>query len=44
MAWQIVELAAKADEWNSKDLNDAETIYYLEVMNRVSIKLLKVSQ
>ncbi len=41
---KYTDFAAKADEWNSKDLNDAETIYYLEVMNRVSIKLLKVSQ
>ncbi|MBR0130297.1 MAG: hypothetical protein IJM08_03230 [Firmicutes bacterium] len=38
------DFAAKAEQWNSKDLNDAETIYYLEVMNRVSIKLLKVTQ
>ena len=37
------DFAAKAEAWGEKDLNAAETAYYLEVMSRVSGKLLKVS-
>ena len=37
------DFAAKADEWGNRDMNKAETAYYLEVMNRVNDKLLKVS-
>lgn len=41
---KYTDFAAKADDWESKDLNDAETVYYMEVMNRVSVKLLKAAQ
>lgn len=34
----------KAEKWDEEDLTDEETIYYVEVMNRVNEKLLKVSQ
>lgn len=41
---KYADFAEKADAWKSKDMNNAELIYYTEVMNRVSVKLLKVSQ
>ena len=40
---KYAEFAKKADEWNSRAMNDAETLYYVQVMNRVNEKLLKVS-
>ncbi len=36
-----VEMTQKAEEWDEKDMNNAETLYYVEVMNRCSEKLLK---
>ncbi len=38
------EVDKKFEEWNGKDMNDAETKYYLEVLNRVSKKLMEVAQ
>ena len=38
---KYLDLAKKAEAWEGKDLNDAETLYYVQVMNRVSEKLLK---
>ncbi len=34
----------KADAYEEEEMTDAEEIYYMEVMNRISIKLMKVSQ
>ena len=36
------DFAEKADAWKDKELSDAETAYYLEVLNRVNTKLLQV--
>lgn len=41
---KYTDFADKADKWQSEDMNNEELIYYTEVMNRVSVKLLKVSQ
>ncbi len=38
------DFAAKAEKWSGRDMNEAETLYYLEVMNRVNAKLLKTTQ
>jgi hypothetical protein len=35
------DFAAKADKWSGEDMNDAETLYYVQTLNRVSEKLLK---
>ena len=40
---KYADFSAKCDAWNGK-MNDAETAYYLEVLNRVNQKLLKVVQ
>ena len=40
---KYADFTAKAEEWNSREMNDAETLYYVQVMNRVNEKLLKVS-
>lgn len=40
---KYAEFTAKANEWDSREMNDAETLYYIQVMNRVNEKLLKVS-
>jgi hypothetical protein len=40
---KYADFSKKADEWNSREMNDAETLYYVQVMNRVNEKLLKVS-
>jgi len=37
------DFAAKAEDWEGREMNKAETKYYLEVMGRVNDKLLKVS-
>ena len=39
-----LDFANKADAWEDEDMNDAETLYNLKVMNRVSEKLLKATQ
>lgn len=36
------DFADKADKWEDNDLNNEELLYYTEVLNRVSQKLLKV--
>lgn len=41
---KYTDFAEKANAWKDKDLNDAETLYYLEVLNRVNAKLLEVSR
>lgn len=38
------ELSQSFEKWDSSDMNDAETAYYLEVQTRVNNKLLEVSQ
>lgn len=40
---QYAEMAESFEAWDSEDLTDAETAYYLEVQTRVSQKLLKVA-
>ena len=40
---KYADFTAKAEEWNSREMNDDETLYYVQVMNRVNEKLLKVS-
>jgi len=40
---KYAEFAQKADEWEGKELNNKELIYYTEVLGRVSQKLLQVS-
>lgn len=42
MLEQVEEMDEKFDEWENKDLNDAELKYYLEVSNRVMQKLVDV--
>ena len=39
---KYTDFAEKANAWSDKELTDAETVYYLEVMNRVNAKLLEV--
>ena len=41
---KYADFGKKAQEWDSKDMTDAETVYYAEVLNRIQIKLLKASQ
>ena len=41
---QYTDFAEKADAWNETELTDAETVYYVETLNRINVKLLKVSQ
>ena len=41
---QYGEFVANFEKWEGKDLNAAETAYYLEVQARVSKKLLEVAQ
>lgn len=36
-----LDFADKADKWEAEEMNDAETLYYVEVINRVNEKLLK---
>ena len=43
LASKSADLSAKADEWKSQSMNDAETRYYIEVMTRIEAKLLKAS-
>lgn len=38
------ELSQSFEKWDSSDMNDAETAYYLEVQTRVNNKLLEVAQ
>lgn len=33
----------KFDKWESADMNDAETVYYIDVQARVSKKLLEAA-
>ena len=40
---QYAEMADSFEAWDSEDLTDAETAYYLEVQTRVSQKLLEVA-
>lgn len=40
---QYAEMAESFEAWDSEDLTDAETAYYLEVQTRVSQKLLEVA-
>lgn len=40
---KYADFSVKADEWNSREMNDAETLYYIQVMNRINEKLLMVS-
>ena len=40
---QYAEMAESFETWDSEDLTDAETAYYLEVQTRVSQKLLEVA-
>ena len=44
LASKSADLSAKADDWKSQSMNDAETRYYIEVMTRIEAKLLKASQ
>lgn len=37
------DMCAKFDKWESEDMNDAETAYYIDVQARVNKKLLEVS-
>lgn len=39
---KYTDFAEKADKWEDNDLNNEELLYYTEVLNRVSQKLLKV--
>ena len=41
---QYADFADKADAWNETEMTDAETVYYVETLNRINVKLLKVSQ
>lgn len=43
MLVKMAEMQKAFDEWNSEDLNKEELAYYLEVSNRITQKLLKVS-
>ena len=43
MLVKMAEMQKAFDEWNSEDLNKGELAYYLEVSNRITQKLLKVS-
>lgn len=36
-----LDFANKAEAWESENMTDAETLYYLQVINRVNEKLLK---
>ena len=38
------DFAKKADAYDESTMTDAESIYYAETLNRISIKLLKASQ
>lgn len=38
------ELSQSFEKWDSSDMNDAETAYYLEVQTRVNSKLLEAAQ
>ena len=40
---KYTDFAEKANAWKDKELNDAETLYYLEVLNRVNAKLLELT-
>ncbi len=40
---KYTDFAEKAQAWENKDLNNEELLYYTEVLERVSQKLLKVS-
>lgn len=41
---KLADMEQKFDSWESNDLNDAETTYYIEVQARVSQKLLIAAQ
>lgn len=41
---QYSDFAAKADVWGDRDMTDAETIYYIEVLNRIEVKMLEAVQ
>ena len=38
------DFAKKADEYDESTMTDAETIYYVETLNRINVKLMKASQ
>ncbi len=38
---KYTNMAARADDWDAEDMTDAEYLYYLQVMNRCSEKLVK---
>ena len=38
---KYTNMAAQADDWDAEDMTDAEYLYYLQVMNRCSEKMLK---
>lgn len=40
---QYVDMMQKFKDWNSKDLNKAETAYYIEVQARITKKLLEIA-
>lgn len=44
MVSKAAEMSEKFEAWENSDLNDAELAYYLDVNNRVTKKLLEVSE
>ncbi len=44
MAAKLIEMNEEMENWEGEDMNDAEAKYYLEVTNRITQKLLEVSQ
>ena len=40
---KYAEMSSDFEKWNSEDMNDAETAYYLQVQSRVLQKLSTVS-
>lgn len=41
---KYADFAKKADEYDESTMTDAETIYYVETLNRINVKLMKASQ